>query len=331
MAQPDVGASRSAAGRSRAAAAALAVYALACANPFVPVPDPLRVRAGAIDAGQLEASVTHVPRKNADRIERVEELFKQAGCGTEFLEVTRHGGTPYPNVICTLPGRTRSTIVVGANSDKPADGNGVIDNWTGAALLPHLYRSLAVAPREHSFVFIAFGQVTLDEQGSRGYLRRLGAERRDHIRAMVDLKGLGLGPTSIWTTQADRNLRQDLYAVAKAVGLPLEAARFFKNVNADSEAFAFWDIPSITVHSFDKESARLLEQPYRDRDVSQIDLPSYYDTARLMSLYLAYLDETLRIRDERGASREAASKRESRPTRSEAEPSEARSGQPEPR
>lgn len=307
MAQRQVPASARASGGSRARAplvAALALCALACARPFVPVPDPLRVRAGAIDAGQLQASVGQVPFKTPDRIEREVQLFQQAGCGREYLEVTLPGGTPYPNVICTLPGRTHWTIVVGANLDKPPDGRGVIDNWTAAALLPHLYRSLAIQPREHSFLFIAFGHVTLDEQGSRGYLRRLGAERRDRIRAMVSLKGLGLGPTAIWSTQADRNLRQDLYSVAKAVGLPLESVRFFKNVNTDSEAFLFWGIPSITVHSFSKESARLLGQSYRDRDPSQIDLGSYYDSARLLSLYLAYLDETLRIREERSDERQ---------------------------
>ncbi|HVH17501.1 MAG TPA: M28 family peptidase [Myxococcota bacterium] len=282
-------------------AALVLVAALACSKPFVPVTDPLRIRVGTIDSAQLEATLVEVPEKNADRIERLKQLFQQAGCGSEYLEVSLHGGTPYPNVICTLPGRSSNTIVVGANVDKPPDGKGIVDNWTGAALLPHLYRSLAAAPRAHSFLFIGFGHVLKDEQGARGYLRRLGAERRDRIRAMVNLKGLGLGATSVWATQADRNLRQDLHAVAKAMGLPLESVRFFKNVNADSEAFLFWGIPSITVTSYAKSNARLLENPIRDRETSQIDLPAYYDSARLIALYLAYLDDTLRLREERSA------------------------------
>jgi hypothetical protein len=284
----------------RTVLAALVLAAISCRAPFVPVTDPLRVRAGAVDAGQLESSVQQVPEKNMDRIERLRQLFQQAGCGSEYLEVSHHGGTPYPNVICTLPGRSPYTIVVGANVDKPPDGKGVVDNWTGAAMLPHLYRSLAASERQHSFLFIGFGHVLKDEQGSRGYLRRLGAERRDRIRAMVNLKGLGLGPTSIWSTQADRNLRQDLHAVAKAIGLPLEQVRFFRNVNADSEAFLFWGIPSITITSYTKRNAHVLEHPIRDRDASQLDLPAYYDSARLLSLFLAYLDDTLRLREERG-------------------------------
>ena len=75
--------------------------------------------------------------------------------------------------------------------------------------------------------------------------------------------------------------------------------RFFKNVNTDSEAFLFWGIPAITVTSLSKETARMLAHPIRDRDTSQIDLGAYYDSARLISLYLAYLDETLHLRSER--------------------------------
>ncbi len=279
-------------------AAALAFVGLACAQPFVAVPDPLRVRAGSIDAAALAATLSRVPRPIPERIDRLVELFLQAGCGSEYLEVVMPGGTPYPNVICTLPGRSHWTIIVGAHVDRPDDGNGVVDNWSGVALLPHLYRSLAAQEREHSIVFIGFGHVTLDQQGSRGYLRRLGTTRREHIRAMVNLKGLGLGPTSMWSSQADRNLRQDLHSVAKAMGLPLASARFFENVNADSQSFLWWGIPAITIHSFDKKNARLLYQPHLDRDVSQIDPAAYYDSARLISLYLAYLDDTLRIRAE---------------------------------
>ncbi len=42
-----------------------------------------------------------------------------------------------------------------------------------------------------------------------------------------------------------------------------------------------------------------VEQPVRDRDVSQIDLAAYYDSARLLAHFLAYLDDTLRLREER--------------------------------
>lgn len=279
--------------------AALVALALGCAGRFTPVPDPIHVRTGNIDARALEATLDDVPRPNPERIARMVQLFQQAGCGGEYLEVALPGKTPYPNVICTLPGRSHWIIVVGAHVDRPEDGNGVVDDWTGAVLLPHLYRALAVERREHSFVFIGFGHATLKEQGSHGYLRRLDDERRAHIRAMVDLKGLGLGPTSVWASQADRNLRQDLFAVAKALGLPLQSVRFYTNVSADSKAFRFWGIPAITIHSFDPENARLLQQSYLDRDASQIDFPAYYDSARMISIYLAYLDDTLRIRNER--------------------------------
>jgi hypothetical protein len=271
----------------------------ACATSFQPIADPIGVRVGTIDATRLEATLNEVPERNEERIERVAELFQQAGCGGEMLRVAMPGLTRYPNVICTLPGESRKTILVGAHVDRPPEGKGIVDNWTAASLLPHLYRALAVQRRHHSFLFVGFGQVALKQQSSKGFLRRLGEEKRERIRAMVNIKGLGLGPTAIWGTQADRNLRQDLFAVAKALGLPLESVRFYKNINVDSKSFIAHGIPAITIHSFSPSNAQVLSQPGKDREVSQVDLGAYYDSARLLAAYLAYLDDTLDLRDQR--------------------------------
>lgn len=284
----------------RTAVALVALVWLAgCSSKFMPIPDPIGIRVGAIDATLLEATLNDAPESNDDRVERVAELFQQAGCCGEMLTVALPGLTRYPNVICTLPGQSRETILVGAHIDHGPEGKGIVDNWTGVTLLPHLYRALAIQRRQHSFMFVCFGHLGTKSQSSKGFLRRLGPERRDRIQAMVNIKGLGLGPTALWGTQADRNLRQDLFSVAKALGLPLESVRFYKNVNTDSKQFMAYGIPAITVHSFDSRNARLLAQPNRDRDASQVDLGAYYDSARLIAAYLAYLDDTLKLRQQR--------------------------------
>jgi hypothetical protein len=56
-------------------------------------------------------------------------------------------GSKLPNVICTLPGQTDSVILVGANFDHAEVGDGVIDNWSGASMLPSLYQALNIEPR----------------------------------------------------------------------------------------------------------------------------------------------------------------------------------------
>jgi hypothetical protein len=271
---------------------------LACASDFVPVPDPVSVRVGSIDPALLEATLEAVPLGMHARAERLETLFLEAGCG-DHTRAELPGGTPEANVWCELPGRSSDTVVVGANLDRANDGIGAVDNWSGVAVLPSLYRALAVEPREHTYLFAGFAHAKLHERGSRQFLRRMGEDGRSRIVAMVDLKGLGIGTTAIWTTHADRNLRQDLFAVTKALDLPLRETRFFSNVSVDSDSFRFYGIPTLTVHSFDRRSARVLAQPVIDRTPDEIDRDLYYDTARTLAVYLAYLDDTLRIRAER--------------------------------
>jgi hypothetical protein len=274
---------------------ALLVGALACASDFTPVPDPVSVRVGTIDRPTLEAALEAVPVGMHRRAERLEALFIEAGCG-EHTRSEMPGGTPEANVVCELPGRSPWTILVGANLDRASDGIGAVDNWSGIALLPSLYQAVAAAPREHTYLFAGFAHVALKQRGSRQFLRRLGEEGRARIRAMISLKGLGLGTTAIWSTQADRNLRQDLFAVTKALDLPLRETRFFSNVSVDAQSFRYYDIPTLTVHSFDRKSARVLAQPGLDRSPDRIDRQDYFDTARTLGVYLAYLDDTYRIR-----------------------------------
>ena len=66
-------------------------------------------------------------------------------------------GSKLPNLICVLPGRSQKVIIVGAHYDHPEEGgDGVVDNWSGASLLPSLYRSVKFDPRQHSYIFIGF-------------------------------------------------------------------------------------------------------------------------------------------------------------------------------
>lgn len=281
--------------------------ALGCTAPpdqFVPVPDPVSVRVGEIERLPLFKSLSPAPATNGKRVERLVTLFEQAGC-SESLVTQLPGGSPVPNVICVLQGTTPWSIVVGADINKAGDGTGTADNWSSIALLPTLYEALRSDRRHHTFVFAGFGHADLRQAGSRGFLRRMEDEDRERIVGMVNVKGIGLSTTAMWAGQADRNLRQDLYAVTRTLDLPLREVRFYRSVNADSKAFRQWGIPAITIHSFDSKNARILAQPQYDGGPVNIDVDSYYDTARTLAFFLAYLDDTMRIRRERAISPDA--------------------------
>lgn len=110
-----------------------------------------------------------------------------------------------PNLICTLAGATKLVIVVGAHFDQVENGFGVVDNWTGASLLPSLYQGMADVPRRHTFRFVAFSGEEKGLVGSRAYVKQLGKARESDI-AMVNMDTLGLAETEIWASHADPRL-----------------------------------------------------------------------------------------------------------------------------
>jgi hypothetical protein len=95
----------------------------------------------------LEERLNRVADKNSEREQVLRELFEKAGCAQEQLVEQRVKGSRTANVICTLQGAEENSIVVGAHYDKVSNGHGVVDNWSGASLLPSLFQGLKSKPR----------------------------------------------------------------------------------------------------------------------------------------------------------------------------------------
>src|SRR5205807_966635 len=73
---------------------------------------------------------------------------------------------------------------------------GVIDNWSGAALLPLFAEFVRERPRRHAFEFVGFAGEEKGLLGSRAYLRSLSQEDRGRIAAVITMDSLGLSATS---------------------------------------------------------------------------------------------------------------------------------------
>jgi len=277
----------------RAALLVTAVLVAACAKPATvgesETPDPVRVRIGVIDPTLLDSTRRSAPDELPERTEQIVDLFWQAGCLGENLEITLPDYKRSPDVICSLPGRTPHTIVVAGHLDGEADESGTPENWGGLALLPSLYRALRVEPREHSFLFVAFGQ-SAPRQGFRSYLARFDEARRDEVRAFVDLQDVE--PSVLWSSSEDPVLRRDLVAVTRALGRPLESLRFFVPRRADPSRAV--KIPTITLGG--TLETQTLEEPPAVSAPAPGPTETYHGTARVIALYLGYLDETLRLR-----------------------------------
>lgn len=227
---------------------------------------------------------------NSQRETEIKKLFIESGCKGSHLYEQAVRKLP-PNVICVLAGQTDDVILVAAHTDKVDRGDGVVDNWSSASLLPSLYQSLNAKPRRHTYVLIGFTGEEKGLLGSNYYVHQLTAGERKKIVAMVNMDTLGLGPTKVWASHADKVLLNALSQTAAGMKLPLGAMNVDGLGTADSESFAEFKIPRITIHSVTQQTWPIL---HSDRDrLAAIRMDDYYNSYLLIAGYLAYLDTYL--------------------------------------
>jgi hypothetical protein len=232
-----------------------------------------------------------VKEKLSDRRATLEQLFHEVGCDGDRLTAQTIPHTKDANVICTMPSDGPRTIVVGGHYDLASRGMGVVDDWSGTALLPSLYQSLAGRPRRHRFVFVGFAEEERGLLGSKEYVHQLAPEQRASIAAMVNLECLGVSRPSIWQTRADKRLVEAYAAVARSIGQEPAAVNVERVGDDDSHSFLDAHVPVITFHSVTQQTFPILHS-FRDT-VKAIDQEQYYEAYRLAAVYLAYLDTVL--------------------------------------
>jgi hypothetical protein len=240
----------------------------------------------------IEAHLKSFSTNNKVREALIRTWFAESGCKDANLSEQSLERKLPPNVICVLPGETDEIIVVGAHTDHVDEyGDGVVDNWTGASLLPSLLYSLSGQPRRHTFVFVGFAAEEKGLVGSAYYADHLTAEQRGRIEAMVNMDSLGLGPTEVWASHADQALLDALASIAAASRLPVSGVNVDNLGTADSESFARYHIPRVTLHSVTRETWPILHS-WRDK-LAAVKIDDYYNSYHLIADYLAYLDGEL--------------------------------------
>ena len=236
----------------------------------------------------VESRLKLVTRGNDKRSDSLRHLFEESGCGGERLQVQKVPRAKLGNIVCTLPGRSDSVIVVGAHFDHAELGEGAVDNWSGAALLPSLLQAVSTQPRNHTYIFIGFTDEEKGLVGSEFYASTLTHDQQNKVRAMVNLDSLGLAPTAIWLNRADPKLALALKVVADSLKLPLLATNVDQVGSTDSVSFSQRKIPSITIHSVNQQTWAILHSP--NDKLAAVNTDAYFATYRLVSAYLVYLD-----------------------------------------
>jgi Peptidase family M28 len=240
---------------------------------------------------EIQARLESFSEKNDEREATIKRLFVASGCKPDNLSEQWVTKKLPPNVICILPGATERIILVGAHTDHVEEGDGVVDNWSGASLLPSLLYSLSAKPRQHTFVFVGF---TAEEQGMVGsefYTAQLTKQQRSLIDGMVNLDTLGLGPTKVWASHADKPMLEAVYRAAAGMQLSIGAVNFEQVGTTDSESFARLRIPRITIHTITQQTWPILHS--KKDSLQAVRMDDYYASYRLMAGYLALLDSSL--------------------------------------
>lgn len=242
----------------------------------------------------VEARAQHAPARD-DRKAKIKELFLQAGCRQDDVTEQESG-----NVICRLAGGSKQTIIVGANYGQAAP-----DNWTGVALLPSIFQTLVARKRHHTFLFVAFADGSHDVAGSDFFAKQMFPVQAEQTEAMINLDALGYSPTKISPTGSDKKLVESFFTVTYTLKQMASQVDISRAVHVDSEPFASLGVPGITIHSLTQDAVAGLQDPpivaIAAQAGSEVEFRSdfYYKSYRLISGYLAFLDETLKPRKSR--------------------------------
>ena len=170
---------------------------------------PPRLEFKVLGEGVLQDRLRLANPNNPERYKILKGLFAESGCRDDILREQPVRGSKEPNMICGLHGTGDHPrrIVVGAHFDCNG-GDGIIDDWSGAVLLPTLFEFVAGTHRRHAFEFVAFSAEEKGLLGSRAYLKSIPKSDRDQIAVVIVMDSLGLTPTKCWVKGSTARTRQ---------------------------------------------------------------------------------------------------------------------------
>lgn len=245
------------------------------------------VQFGLLPQELIQENLGRAEKTNRDRLQVLRELFENAGCSGESLSELPAGRSDLPNLSCRLPGSGAGSIVVGAHYDKVPAGAGVVDNWSGASLLPSLFRSLSSHPRHHTFEFVAFAAEKRGMVGSRAFVGSLYPGQLDSIRAMVNIDSLGTGPV-----RAQLDLSPELvcefWDASELAEVPRRGVAIGHRFGSDYEPFQRAGVRIANFTSLTGDDAAIIHSGFDS--MKRIDHPAYFESYRVLAIYLAVLD-----------------------------------------
>jgi Zn-dependent M28 family amino/carboxypeptidase len=235
----------------------------------------------------LEESVKLAPCKSEERFEAVKNLFTKLGAKPEEIIVEKFNKDKISNITVTKKGKTEETIVVGAHYDKVSDGCGAVDNWTGIAIIVHLYKTLSKIDTKKTYIFVAFDQEEKGLLGSDAMAKAIPKEKRTQYCSMVNFDSFGFASPYVLRNASTTKMIEFAGKIAKETGFKMFDVEI-PGADADSSSFKSRDIPAVTFSGLDKDWQNVIHTG--NDKVQKIKSESVYFGYRFGLSFLANLD-----------------------------------------
>jgi Zn-dependent M28 family amino/carboxypeptidase len=248
--------------------------ATAASDPFLP-------------KSAIEESIKGVPCKIPERRDGVKKLFLNAGAKDEDIKFEAFDKDGAANVVVQLKGKTAETIVIGAHYDRTNTGCGVTDNWTGVAIIAHIYRYLREVETDKSYIFAAFDQEEEGLKGSREMVKKMPEAERANVCSMVNFDSFGMGYPMALRNASSPKLVRFAEDFAKESKVKFQAVTI-ENASSDSASFVEKKMPAITLSGLTGNWQSILHSA--NDQVERVNIDSVYLGYRFGLVFISKLD-----------------------------------------
>ncbi len=252
-----------------------------------PAPQPSAAKDPFSPKSLVEESIRGVPCKIPERRGGVKKLFLDAGAKDGDVTFESFDRDEAANVVVRLKGKSAETIIIGAHYDRTNSGCGVTDNWTGVAIVAHIYRYLRDVETEKSYVFAAFDQEEEGLRGSREMVKTMAKEDRETVCSMVNFDSFGQGYPMALRNASSSKMVKFAEDFAKESNVKFTAATI-EGASSDSASFVERKIPAITLSGLSSDWQKILHTP--NDQVEKVNMDSVYLGYRFGLVFVSKLD-----------------------------------------
>lgn len=235
----------------------------------------------------LEASIRSVPCESDKRLEGVKSLFVSVGATEADIHIEKYDKDKISNLVVRKKGGTEDTIVIGAHYDRTDSGCGVTDNWSGVAILAHIYKTLKPLTTKKTYFFVAFDKEEAGLKGSRQMLKAMTDAEIEKICSMVNFDSFGQAYPMALQNASSSKLLKLAELIGKESGLKFNSIEI-PGASADSLSFLSKKIPAITLSGLGNNWKDILHSS--SDKLEKINMDSVYLGYRFGVVFISKLE-----------------------------------------